>query len=69
MKGISSEAMNILRVIIIAIVAAAVIFYFISIASAQAEKGCETFTEKVWYFIRQVFSAGPIKIWTPDAGC
>lgn len=65
-----TDEMTLLRYIVIFLVAAAILMFFIGTASAQTEKGCQTFTAKVWYFIKSLFSAGPLKIWTPDnVGC
>lgn len=68
MKG--TDEMTLLRYIVIAIVALAILVFLIGVASAQTEKGCQTFTGKVWYYIKTLFSAGPLKVWTPDnVGC
>jgi len=67
-KGL--DEMVLLRYIIIAIVAAVILIFFIGVASAQTEKACQTFTGKVWYYIKSLFSVGPLKVWTPEnVGC
>lgn len=69
MKG--TDEMVLLRYIIIALVAAAILAFFISTATAQAEKNCSFFSANyVWQKIKSLFSAGPLKVWTPDnTGC
>ncbi|MFZ3077596.1 MAG: hypothetical protein WA139_04025 [Candidatus Aenigmatarchaeota archaeon] len=69
-KGIDTDIMTLLRYIIIAILATVILLALVGVASAQTEKACQTFTGKVWYYIKSLFSVGPLKVWTPEnVGC